>query len=47
LVIVNKGIKLLVKVLVYNFNLAINLKIECSKEFNFNPKDIGEFILEI
>jgi len=37
----------LVKVLVYNFNLAISLKIKCNKELNFNPKDIAEFILEI
>jgi len=47
LVVVNKKVKLLVKVLVYNLSLAINLKIKYSKELNFNPKDIIEFVLKI
>ena len=34
-------------VLVYNFSLAISLGVECSKELNFNLKDIAEFVLEI
>ena len=38
---------LLVKVLVYNFSLAIYFRVKYSKKFNFNPKDIVEFILEI
>jgi hypothetical protein len=38
---------LLVKVLIYNLSLAINLGVKCSKELNFNPKDIAEFVLEI
>jgi len=37
----------LVKVLVYNLSLAIDLRIKYNKEFNFNPKDIVKFILEI
>jgi len=38
---------LLVKVLVYNFSLAISLRVEYSRELNLNPKDIVEFILEV
>ena len=38
---------LLVKVLIYNFNLAIHLGVKYSKELNFNPKDTAEFILKI
>jgi hypothetical protein len=38
---------LLVKVLVYNFSLAISLRVECGRELNLNPKDIAEFILEV
>ena len=38
---------LLVKVLFYNFSLAISLGIKYIKKLNFNPKDIAEFILEI
>ena len=38
---------LLVKVLIYNFSLAINLKVECSRELNFKLKNMAEFILEI
>jgi len=40
-------VELPVKVLVYNFGLAIGLKIKYNKEFNFNPKDIAEFGLKI
>jgi len=47
LIVVNKKTELLVKVLVYNFSLAVNLKIKCSKKLNFNSKDIAKFILEI
>jgi len=47
LVVVDKGAELLVKVLVYNFGLVISLKIKYSRELNFNPKDITEFILKI
>jgi len=46
-VVVDKKAKSLVKVLVYNFSLAISLKIKYNKKFNFNPKDIAEFILKI
>ena len=38
---------LLVKVLIYNLGLADSLRVKYNKEFNFNPKDIAEFILEI
>ena len=38
---------LLVKILVYNFGLAISLKVKYNKKLNFNPKDITEFVLEI
>jgi len=38
---------LLVKILVYNLGLAISLRVEGSRELNFNPKDIVKFILEI
>ena len=38
---------MLIKVLIYNFSLAINLGVECSRELNFNPKNMAEFILEI
>jgi hypothetical protein len=38
---------LLVKVLIYNFSLAVSLGVEYSKELNFNPKDTAEFILKI
>jgi len=38
---------LLVKVLVYNFSLAISLGVEYSRELNLNPKDMAEFIPEI
>ena len=37
----------LVKVLVYNLSLAICLKVKYNKFFNFNPKDVAEFVLEI
>jgi len=47
LVVVNKGVKSLVEVLVYNFGLAIGLKIKYSKKFNFNFKDIVKFVLKI
>ena len=38
---------LLVIVLVYNFSLAVSLGVKYSKELNFNPKDMAEFIPEI
>jgi len=38
---------LLVKVLVYNFGLAVSLRVECGRELNLNPKDTAEFILEV
>ena len=47
LVVVNKGVKLLVKVLVYNLGLAVSLRVEYSRELNFNPKDTVEFVLEV
>ena len=34
-------------VLVYNLSLAINLRVKYNKEFNLNPKNTTEFILEI
>jgi hypothetical protein len=38
---------LLVEVLVYNLGLAVSLRVEYSRELNFNPEDTAEFILEI
>ena len=38
---------MLVKVLIYNLSLTVNLGVKYSRELNFNPKDIAEFILEI
>ena len=38
---------MLVKVLVYNLSLAVNLRVEYSRELNLNPKDAVEFILEV
>ena len=38
---------MLVKVLVYNLSLAISLRVEYSRELNFNLKDLVGFILEI
>ena len=38
---------LLVKILIYNFSLAVCLGVKYSKELNFNPKDTAEFISEI
>ena len=38
---------MLVKILIYNFSLAIYLGVKCSKKFNFNLKNIAEFILKI
>ena len=38
---------MLVKILIYNLNLAVHLGVKYSKELNFNPKDIVEFILKI
>ena len=38
---------MLVVVLVYNFSLAVSLRVKCSKELNLNPKNTVEFILEI
>jgi len=40
-------VELLVKVLVYNFSLAISLRIKYNRELDFNPKDIIKLILEI
>ena len=47
LIVVYKGMYSLVKVLIYNFSLAVSLGVEYNKELNFNPKDIAEFVLEI
>ena len=47
MVVVNKGVELLVEVLVYNLSLTISLRIKYSKELNFNSKDIAEFVLKI
>jgi len=30
-----------------DISLAIRLRVECSREFNLNSKDIVEFVLEI
>ena len=38
---------MLVKVLVYNFGLAVSLRVEYSRELNLNPEDIVKFVLEI
>ena len=38
---------MLVKVLVYNLSLTINLKVKCGKELNLNLKDTAEFVLKI
>ena len=38
---------MLVIVLVYNFGLAVSLRVEYSKELNLNLKDMAEFVLEI
>ena len=38
---------MLIKVLIYNFSLAVRLGVKYNKELNFNLKDIVEFILEI
>ena len=38
---------MLVEVLIYNLSLTISLRVECSKELNFNSKDIAECVLEI
>ena len=38
---------MLVKILVYNFSLAISLGVKYNKKLNFDPKNIAEFILEI
>jgi len=40
-------VELLVEVLVYNFGLAISLKIKCGKELNFDFKDTAEFVLKV
>ena len=45
--VVYKGTYLLVKVLIYNFSLAVSPRVKCGREFNFNFKDTAEFILEI
>ena len=47
LIVVYKGMYSLVKVLIYNFSLAVSLKVKYSKELNLNLKDTAEFILEI
>ena len=38
---------MLVKVLIYNFSLAISLGVKYSRMLNFNPKDTAEFVLKI
>jgi len=38
---------LLVKVLVYNLGLAVSLRVEYSRELNFNPKDAAEYVPEV
>ena len=38
---------MLVKVLIYNFSLAVSLGIKYNEELNFNFKDIAEFVLKI
>ena len=38
---------MLVKVLVYNLDLAVSLRVEYSRELNPNPKNAVEFILEV
>ena len=38
---------MLVKVLVYNLGLAVSLRVEYSRELNFNPKNMAEFVLEV
>ena len=38
---------MLVKILVYNLGLAVNLRIKFSKRLNFNSKDMAESILKI
>jgi len=46
-IVINKGAKSLVKVLVYNLGLAINLRVKYGRELNLNPKDTIEFVLEV
>ena len=38
---------LLVIILIYNFSLTVSLRVECSKELNFNFKNIAEFVSKI
>ena len=38
---------MLVKVLIYNFSLAVYLGVKYSRELNLNLKDTAEFIPEI
>ena len=47
LVVVNKGVKSLVEVLVYNFGLAVSLRVEYSKKLNLNFKNVAEFIPKV
>ena len=47
MVVVNKEAELLVKILIYNLNLAISLRVKYGKKLNFNTKDLTEFILKV
>ena len=47
MVVINKGAKSLVKILVYNLSLAVGLRVEYSRELNLDPKDTAEFVLEV
>ena len=38
---------MLIKVLIYNLGLTVSLEVKYSKKFNFNSKNIAEFVLEI
>ena len=38
---------LLIKILIYNFSLAVYLGVKYNKKLNFNFKDMAKFILEI
>ena len=38
---------MLIKVLIYNFSLAVSLKVKYSKKLNFSPKDTAEFVLKL
>ena len=44
---VNKGLKLLINILIHNFYLFINLEIVSYKQFNFNIKNLVKLVLEL